>query len=186
MVRYTLIDQEGIKDFRTILGGDHLITFDGRLFKRHKGKWIRRRTWLNNNGYECVDITKDRKRKHYLIHRLVAEAFVPNPDRMPAVNHKDENKLNNRADNLEWCTSSYNNSYGTKIERFKKTYAEYCKVNGGPRQQACVCLETGERFKGAKWAAQAFGVTHMHMIKACLYGTTVGGKYHFKYLKDLV
>lgn len=50
--------------------------------------------------------------KHFLVHRLVAEAFVENPNGYPIVNHKDENPANNNADNLEWCTYSYNSRYG--------------------------------------------------------------------------
>ena len=51
------------------------------------------------------------------VHRLVAEAFIPNPDSLPCINHKDENKENNSVDNLEWCTVAYNNRYGTHIEK---------------------------------------------------------------------
>lgn len=68
-------------------------------------------------GYKRVLLYKNRNRKHYLVHRLVAMAFLPNPNNLPEVNHKDEDKFNNCVDNLEWCTRKYNNNYGTGIER---------------------------------------------------------------------
>lgn len=65
----------------------------------------------NNKGYQTVALSKDGKVKYCQVHRLVAKAFIPNPDGLLYVNHKDENPSNNRVDNLEWCTKSYNNSY---------------------------------------------------------------------------
>lgn len=59
----------------------------------------------------------DGSKSWHKIHRLVAEAFIDNPDNLPQVNHKDENKQNNCVDNLEWCTNDYNIHYGTAIER---------------------------------------------------------------------
>lgn len=68
-------------------------------------------------NYLFVGLHKDGKVKHAYIHRLVAIVFVPNPHNLPQVNHKDECKTNNRADNLEWCTRSYNSRYGHGRER---------------------------------------------------------------------
>lgn len=72
-------------------------------------------------GYYSVGLRKDGIRKWHLVHRLVASAFIMNKKNMPQVNHIDENKLNNKVDNLEWCTASYNNNYGTRQERVSNT-----------------------------------------------------------------
>ena len=68
---------------------------------------------IANTGYAQVTLYDNARRKKLLIHRLVAEAFIPNPDNLPQINHKDEDRLNNCANNLEWCTAAYNNAYGT-------------------------------------------------------------------------
>jgi len=70
-----------------------------------------------NSGYRIVNLVKDKQLHHFLVHRLVAKHFVENPYNMPFVNHKDENKLNNCANNLEWCNKIYNCNYGTCQER---------------------------------------------------------------------
>lgn len=77
-------------------------------------------TEFNSLGYESVKVLYDGKRKHFKIHRLVAMAFLPNPQNLPEVNHKDENPSNNRVDNLEWCSHRYNMNYGTVKERISK------------------------------------------------------------------
>lgn len=72
-------------------------------------------------GYLQVHLCKDGKIKNYLIHRLVAQAFIPNPNNLLEVNHINEDKTDNRVENLEWCNSQYNNNYGTHNERMAKT-----------------------------------------------------------------
>lgn len=69
------------------------------------------------NGYYFIVLYKDNKGENCYIHRLVASAFIDNPDNLPLVNHKDEIKTNNMVDNLEWCDRVYNNNYGTRNER---------------------------------------------------------------------
>lgn len=74
-------------------------------------------TYINHSGYECARLMINGKRFGTGVHRLVAQAFIPNPNNWPQVNHKDENPLNNRVENLEWCTSQYNNTYGNRSEK---------------------------------------------------------------------
>lgn len=76
----------------------------------------------SGNSYYMVRLCKDGERYNKWVHRLVAEAFIPNPDNLPEVNHKDENGLNNRVDNIEWCTAKYNSNYGTRIQRISKKH----------------------------------------------------------------
>lgn len=71
----------------------------------------------DKDGYKFVQLTKDKKVKNLRVHRLVAEAFIPNINNYNIVNHIDENKSNNNVDNLEWCTYKYNTNYGQGILR---------------------------------------------------------------------
>lgn len=76
---------------------------------------------LGKNGYYYL---RNCKGKAKYIHRMVAEAFIPNPNALPQINHKDENKLNNSVYNLEWCTQSYNLSYGNRLEKIRRISLE--------------------------------------------------------------
>ena len=134
----------------------------GKLLKPYKDKY----------GYLCVNLYKDGIRKNYFIHRLVAQSFLPNPDNLPQVNHKDENKENNCVENLEWCDGLYNNNYGKHIERVAKAQsktvymltldsklcglwpsARECDRNGfGQSAIAKCCNGKLKKYKGFKWS----------------------------------
>ena len=86
-----------------------------RSFKRGKPHDLRYVTKVD--GYLRVYLCKDGKTKAFYVHRVVAQAFIENPQHLPFINHKDECKTNNNVNNLEWCTKAYNNSYGTAIKR---------------------------------------------------------------------
>lgn len=72
---------------------------------------------IDKYGYKVIGLSKEGKQKNLFIHRLVATAFIPNPNNLPQVNHIDENKLNNRVENLEWCSIAYNINYGTRTKK---------------------------------------------------------------------
>ena len=84
---------------------------------------------LKVRGYFMVKLRKDGIQKMCSVHRLVAQAFIPNPLGLPQINHKDEVKTNNRVENLEWCTAKYNNNYGTKNKRMIDTKIKKGYVN---------------------------------------------------------
>lgn len=76
------------------------------------------------NGYRrvCLGLGSRKERKHCLIHRLVAIAFIPNPNNYPCINHINEDKTDNRVENLEWCTHQYNNTYKDRLEKSAKKH----------------------------------------------------------------
>ena len=87
----------------------------------------------DHHGYDQVRLCKDGKQITAKVSRLVATAFLPNPDNLPEVNHKDEDKTNNCVTNLEWCTHIYNSRYGTRGKRIGKAHAKpivQCSING--------------------------------------------------------
>lgn len=102
-----------------------------RKVKNRNGYRVVKRQIINStkrkDGYHIVTLWKNNNKKSFLLHRLVAQAFIPNPNNLPAVNHIDENPSNNCADNLEWCDDEYNNNYGN--HKFRSAATQSQKVN---------------------------------------------------------
>lgn len=76
---------------------------------------------IGGSGYPRVSLRNDKKSKMMLLHRLLAKAFIPNPNNLPCINHKDENPLNCSLQNLEWCTYKYNSNYGTCRQKIQQS-----------------------------------------------------------------
>lgn len=89
----------------------------GRIKSSYANKERILKPFKDVRGYLKVDLRSPGKRKTMSVHRLVALAFIPNPNNLPEVNHKDECKENNCVDNLEWCDTPYNCNYGTRNKR---------------------------------------------------------------------
>lgn len=134
---------------------------DGRLMK-FRGAQLTQ--ILNSDGYLQVQLNRAGVRKTVKIHRLVAEAFIPNPLNLPEVNHKDESKINNAASNLEWCTHQYNSSYGTRGRRIA--------LNGVRRQVDAYQDGDSEtlHFESMAAAARHFNVAGESIRQAIKYG----------------
>lgn len=111
-----------VSNFGRVRGLDRSIqsTQNNGCTVKRRGKILNRKKACGS-GYIIHSLTKDNKSYYRKPHRLVAEAFLPNPDNLPQVNHKDGNKINNRLENLEWCTAKYNTNHavisGLKIAK---------------------------------------------------------------------
>ena len=121
----------------------------------------------NNQGYLRLTLCKNNVKYPKRVHRLVAEAFLPNPDNLPEVNHKDECKTNNRVDNLEWCTAQYNHDYSQSIP-----IIQYSKDG--------VFIKV---WKSMREAARELNIQQGHIGKCCknLYGFKTAGGYIWRY-----
>lgn len=97
----------------------------GKIRSRRSGM-ERKQVPNNATGYLTVVLCGDNFRKTVTVHRIVAATFLKNPDNLPCVNHKDENKHNNSVDNLEWCTKEYNNKYNGKTQKCNKKVIQFC------------------------------------------------------------
>ena len=109
--------------FKTFTLDDYEITREGDVINKRWGN-RKLKPQPNGKGYLRVNICGG----HYFVHRLVAEKYVPNPDNKPQVNHKDGNKLNNNADNLEWVTNQENRDHAVKNGLHPHGECSYAKL----------------------------------------------------------
>lgn len=175
----TIIEEE----WRDIAGyeGKYQVSNLGRvksLNYRRAGKAKILKT-LERGGYLRVALYKNGKNDRLTVHRLVASAFIPNQDNLPFVNHKDENKKNNRADNLEWCTAKYNLNYGTRIERVSAKL-----INNKKRSKPVLCVETGVIYPSLAEAFRQTGVYIENIHKCCQGKLKTTGGYHWRYANN--
>lgn len=145
--------------------GLYWISNTGKVKNKH-GRILK--TFLAR-GYEKIELHKNDIPQKYLVHRLVAQAFIPNPLNLPCINHWDENKLNNRVENLFWCDHETNNNHGTRGKRIAEKVDKPVNV-----------YENGELigwFRSATLAATVLNVSLSGISQVA------NGKYGYKTVK---
>lgn len=135
-----------------------------------KGKLLSEKD--NGHGYKAVHLTVNNITKDKYVHRLVAQAFLQNPNDLPEVNHKDENPANNCLDNLEWCTSQYNDLYGN-----------HTKTNSKPVVMYDLQMNFIDEFKSASEAERITGVKGVGAV--CIGKRMTAGGYIWRFKNDI-
>ena len=152
--------------------GLYSATTDGRIYSERNKKFLKPAD--NGKGYFIVNLCRNGKLKTYKVHRLVAMTWIPNPENLPCINHKDENKLNNKVSNLEWCTYKYNNNYGTHNKR-----------SAVSRGKPVYCVELDKTFYSINIVAKELRISSGSLCRTlnsnngkCIYNGL-----HFKYIE---
>lgn len=155
----------------------YFVSDQGNIYSTLSNRLLRP---VDRRGYKYVVLKGiDGKFNNYSVHRLVALAFLPNPNNLPEINHKDENKANNNLENLEWCTRKYNCNYGTGKERMAQGH-DYDKIHEGQRKEV-ICVETGKVYRSVTEAALASGCHRESICRVCKGKQKTSGGFHWKY-----
>ena len=146
-------------------------------------------------GYRTVALTRNGKTEQQYIHRIVAEAYIQNPQNLPWINHKDEDKANNFVGNLEWCTPLYNNTYNEKnikhSEKIKgrsftdehKERIRQSNLGKHGQQRKVICVDDGTVFGSYNEAGKHYGISPM-TVKSCCERKSKGKVRTFRYADD--
>ena len=164
--------------------GDYMVSNLGNVKSLKYGKERILKPRTSRKGYLSIGLHKGKIREQWKIHRLVATYFIPNPDNLPQVNHKDENKANNCVSNLEWCTQEYNINYGTGIRR-----RQLSNTNGKLSKPVCQYSKDGcfiKEWKSINDIERITGYSSGH-ISECCRGKQVNYAYGFiwRYKKEM-
>ena len=155
--------------------GLYEVSDDGKVWSIRKERWLSSK--IDRYGYEAVALTKDGKTTHTTVQRLVAKAFVPNPEHKNCVNHIDENKRNNKPDNLVWVTVRENDNHGTRNKRIALTKSvrpvEMILPDG-----------TTRKFLGCKEASRITGINRCRISKVCKGTAQSAGGYKWRYANE--
>ena len=148
---------------------NYFITEQGQVWSQHSKKFLT--LSLHKDGYLYVSLNKNNVRKTFAVHKLVAQAFLPNLNNYPVINHKNENKQDNRVENLEWCTQSYNINYGNSLLQRSETQGKPVK-----------CIETGKIYYSLGEASRQTGISASLIARVCNKKRTHTHNLHWEYV----
>lgn len=163
---------------REELDGRYFATSNGSIYNKY-GEYVK--PFIADNGYLRVKLhVGHNKYKNYTLSVLIAESFIPNPDNLPQVNHKDGNKLNNDISNLEWCTQSYNIRHAISHGLYNNNNQHIASIananaNGIPIEQLDKDGVVINTFKNKHDAARKLGLMPNNIKRAITSGCRCGG-----------
>lgn len=167
--------------------GLYQVNEDGLVFNSVTGKEIKHRN--HSSGYSSVCLYKDKKPHYALVHRIVAKAFISNPENKPCVGHKNTNKKDNRVDNLEWVTYSENNSNPITVN--KRSESENKPMKGRTGSSHPISKTVGkydvemnllDQFGSVREAGRKLGIPHGSIYQVCLGRRKTLHGFIFKYI----
>lgn len=163
--------------WRHIVGFEeyYLVSDSGQVWSLRRHKVLKPK--IDRYGYEVVGLSINGKSYHRTVHRLVAQAFIPNPNNLPTVNHINEDKTDNRVSNLEWTSIADNDNHGTRNERMADTK---CRL---PVEQIFPDGST-VRYKGVKDAWRKTGITRSSISLCCKNIRKTAGGYKWRYADE--
>ena len=166
MENYEKKYKEVLENFVDIKGyeGLYKINKSGEVLSVRSGKALK--AGKNTHGYMNVVLSKNGHSRTHKVNRLVALAFIPNPNNSPYINHKDEDKPNNSVENLEWCTPKYNLNYGTAIERRSKSIKESPLKKRKAVLQLSLTGNIVNEYRSTKDAAELTGIDRRQISRA--------------------
>ena len=175
-----------MEEWKKIKGyeGKYQVSNEGRIKSLGNNKTRKEKVLKpakNKDGYLFVKLYKNCEYKKYFIHRLVATAFISNPNNLPQVNHKDEDKTNNNVNNLEWCNAKYNVNYGTRNERVAHKLSKL-NINNPKRSKKVLCIETNIIYESVNEAARQTKIDCGGISRACNGKLKTAGGYYWKYV----
>lgn len=159
--------------WRDVVGFEnYMVSSLGRIYSKKKKTTMK--ATPDSKGYLRISFYEYGKSHTKKVHRVVAEAFIDNPKKLPQVNHKDEDKSNNSASNLEWCTNKYNRYYGTATERTR-----LANMNCETTSKSVRCIETDTVYPSIREARRQTGAANI--FYCCIGKRNTSNGYHWEY-----